>query len=362
MNRHHHILRWVCCAALLFAACDRTIHEYPQSDAESVVLIELNVDRLPPRYYKELHYDDNGNYIEIAQAPDHSDPYMADERLTMRVIVELYRLSTPTARVEQGTLVERREVFVERLKEAPQDTVQFLVPAGTYRALTWADYVPTNNMQDWHFTTAALNTILVDANHHPRDNHHKSSAAGSCNFSVDFDQSSMGAPVLLEDTRATRVDNNVVPVGLQRASGRYRIWATDLEEFLNSGKRIEDLRVRIVYKQYISAGYNVDTETPNQFVATHTIETAPTTLPGDGTVLLAYDYVLTSTDRENKVLADLFIYENDTELNHYQNITIPLYRNRETVIKGPFLTREVGSGDIGIDDGFDDETVVVIPD
>ena len=48
--------------------------------------------------------------------------------------------------------------------------------------------------------------------------------------------------------------------------------------------------------------------------------------------------------------------------NHYQNIDVPLYRNRETVIKGPFLTKTIGSGDIGIDDDFDNEHVVVIPD
>lgn len=93
-----------------------------------------------------------------------------------------------------------------------------------------------------------------------------------------------------------------------------------------------------------------------------TMETTPTTVLGDGSVLLAYDYVLTSSDKEDHVLVDVFIYANDQELNHYQNITIPLQRNRETVVKGPFLTKEIGSGDIGIDDDFDGGFEVVIPD
>ena len=149
---------------------------------------------------------------------------------------------------------------------------------------------------------------------------------------------------------------------MERAEGRFRLWATDLQDFLNGGNNIEDLRIKIIYKQYISAGYNVDTETPNRFVQTRTMETTPTTVPGDGSILLAYDYVLTSSDREDHILVDIFIYKGEEELNHYQDITIPLQRNHETVVRGPFLTREIGSGDIGIDDNFDDEFVVVIPD
>ena len=120
--------------------------------------------------------------------------------------------------------------------------------------------------------------------------------------------------------------------------------------------------MRIIYKQYVSAGYNVDTQTPQRLRGE----------PHDGDLALdgrgrrerapAYDYVLTSSDREDHVLIDVFLYEDGQELNHYQDIEVPLWRNRETVIKGPFLTRSVGSGDIGIDEGFDDEFVVVIPD
>ena len=127
---------------------------------------------------------------------------------------------------------------------------------------------------------------------------------------------------------------------------------------------MEDLSVQVIYKQYVSAGYNVDTGTPNYFVSTNTIETTPTTsmaISETGELLLAYDYVLTSSDKEDQVLIDLVLYEGDHELNHYQNITIPLQRNQETVVQGPFLTKKIGSGDIGIDDNFEGEIVVVVP-
>ena len=357
-----HIISLVSSFAILWVSCDSTIHEYPQTEKSALVLLELNTDRTPPQYYKELNYDHNGDYHESDLKESLSDTYIPSERLCMRIITELYRLPSYEDRIDKGVLVARRIVTVDRLMEAPQDTLQFHLPAGIYRALTWADYTLKDNTADWHFKTEKLDAIQEDVDHKPRDNHHKNSAAGSCNFSVNFDLSKSGNPTILSGARTTPAPDHIVPVQLERAVGRFRLWATDLQDFLNSGNRIEDLRIQIIYKQYVSAGYNVDTETPNRFVQTRTTETIPTKVPGDGSVLLAYDYVLTSNNKEDQVLVDVFVYDEDKELNHYQNITIPLQRNRETIVKGPFLTRKIGSGDIGIDDDFDDEFVVVVPD
>lgn len=340
------------CLVVWLVSCDTTIHEYPQTEENALILLELNADRTPPQYYKEVTYDHEGNYQEAELEATLSSAYIPDERLSMRLIAELYKLSSVEDRVDQGVLVARRIVTVDRLKEAPQDTLKFHVPSGIYRALTWADYTLKDDQEDWHYQTEKLDAIQEKVDHKPRVNHHKNSAAGSCNFLVDFNLSKSGNPTILQRTRATPAPDHVVPVQLQRAVGRFRLWATDLQEFLKSGNRIEDLSVQIDYKQYVSAGYNVDTENPNRFVQTQTMETIPSLVPEDGSVLLAYDYVLTSLDKEDHVLIDVFIYKDDRELNHYQNITIPLQRNKETVIKGPFLTQKVGSGDIGIDDDF----------
>lgn len=362
MSKRRDYILLVGCLVVWLVSCDTTIHEYPQTEENALILLELNADRTPPQYYKEVTYDHEGNYQEAELEATLSSAYIPDERLSMRLIAELYKLSSVEDRVDQGVLVARRIVTVDRLKEATQDTLKFHVPAGLYRALTWADYSLKDNANDWHFKTDQLDAVQVDVDHKPRDNHHKNSAAGKCNFSVDFDLSKSGDPIIWSETRSTPSADLVVPVYLDRAVGRFRLWATDLQEFLKSGNRIEDLSVQIVYKQYVSAGYNVDTENPNRFVQTQTMETIPSLVPEDGSVLLAYDYVLTSLDKEDHVLIDVFIYKDDRELNHYQNITIPLQRNKETVIKGPFLTQKVGSGDIGIDDDFDGGFEVVIPD
>lgn len=87
----------VCGIVLLATACDATIHEYP-GKSESLIVVELNVDRTPPQYYKELTYDQDGNRTETELAPEFSQTYTADERLCMRIITELYEVASTESR------------------------------------------------------------------------------------------------------------------------------------------------------------------------------------------------------------------------------------------------------------------------
>ncbi len=355
----------VCVAAGCLTACDRTIHEYPRS-TDMLVLVELNADRTPPVYYKGLNYNEKGEYFEEELTPEPSRAYVPDERLCSRFIVELYQVPSPDASVEKGSLCERREIVVDRLAQPPQDTLDFHVTEGHYKVLAWGDYTPEARVGDWHFDTHRLNAVKENVDQTLQVNHHKNSAAGSCDFSISSTR--YGYEVSVGDSGSIASDTPagapLVTVHMERPSGRFRLWATDLQEF--SRKRslsVNDLQVKIVYKQYVSVGYNVETATLNDFMESRDMDMAPVTVADDGSLLLAYDYVLTDDGREDHVLIDVFVYDSDGhEINHYQNVDVPLYRNRETVLRGPFLTQSVGSGDIGIDDGFDNEIVVVIPD
>lgn len=93
----------VCGIVLLATSCDATIHEYP-GKGESLVVVELNVDRTPPQYYKELVYDQDGNRSETELAPELSQTYTADERLCMRIITELYEVASTESRTNTGRL------------------------------------------------------------------------------------------------------------------------------------------------------------------------------------------------------------------------------------------------------------------
>lgn len=44
-----HIIAFVCIVSLFVTACDKTIHQYPESE-KTWVMVELNADRTPPVY------------------------------------------------------------------------------------------------------------------------------------------------------------------------------------------------------------------------------------------------------------------------------------------------------------------------
>ena len=129
-------------------------------------------------------------------------------------------------------------------------------------------------------------------------------------------------------------------------------------QFQQFSKGFHDLPV-IIYKQYISMAYNALEQTTCQWISTRRMETRPSVVDETGHVCLAYDYILVDNDEENHVLADFYFLDADgNELTHTTDVDIPLWRNRETVIRSRFLTRNIGEGGVGIDEGFDGEFVV----
>ena len=60
-------------------------------------------------------------------------------------------------------------------------------------------------------------------------------------------------------------------------------------------------------------------------------------------------------------MADFYFLDAEgNELSRTANVDIPLRRNRETVIRSRFLTRNLGDGGLGVDEGFDDDYVIVV--
>lgn len=363
------ILTWVA-GAMAVAGCDATIHVYPRP-GRSRVAVEVNVDRRPPVYYKEVVYGEGGARVEREMEATRAEAYAVEDSMAMRVVVELFEVPREGADVDEGRLVERREVTVDRLAGAPQDTLWFEVGDGVYRALAWADYVPADGgTADWHFETDTLDVVRARLDHHPGDNHEKSCAAGRVDFSVDFGRDEEGFPLMLGRSRGggdgvggdggfEEAEGRMVDVGMERPAGRWRLWTTDLAEFEEAGGRVEELRVRLLYRQYVAVGFDVGSGEPNDFARTREVMARPTTVPGDGTVLLAYDYVLTGSEGEDMVVVDVVVEDGEgREVNRYEGLRVPLWRNRETVVRGPFLTRRVEANGVGVDEEFDDEFII----
>ena len=324
-------------------ACDATIHEYPEEvQPNRLIVIEPNVDRLPPPYHKLVRYDEDYNRT-VHDLPDrNSQPYEAEDEFEMRIIVDIYK-GFPAVRTASSQRIERRVVYVPNDALPPQDTLHVWLPEGDYCALAWADYVPKTYRDDWHYNTDELTAITTTISTYPDNPHHRSTAAGQVSFA--------SAPA-------------TVPVYLERPSGRYRVIALDYEDFIQTGGSLEGLTVKVIYKQYVSVGYNVATGEPNLFTSTYSFNVQPEDIDYEGKreVSLFGDYIFTSDERETTILADFYFYDADgLEINHCEGVEIPLMRNQETIVAGYFLTRELGEGnDVSIDDDFEGEYVVEI--
>lgn len=355
---------------LLLAACDATIHQYPAPAEETQYTdftVELNADRTPPPFYKEIVYDRKGNRTETDLEAEASPSYMPDERLALRFVVEV-RDNQHTDDDGTPKVVERRELTVDGDALPPQGKMHFSLPAGgDYTAVSWCDYVPAVRPQDWHFDTTTLNFIRVNLQNNVQELHHKNSGTGYTRFRNRTD----GAVEITHAYAATRESSSEiptvtttdsrVPVYMTRPAGRLRLYTDDLEEFRQAGGDIESVQVVIRYSQFVSVAYDALGQEPCQWISTRETHTTPSIVNETGNVCLAYDYILVDSDRETHVLADFYFYDAaGNELSHTVGVDVPLWRNRETVIRSRFLTQDIGQGGIGIDEDFDNEHVIVI--
>lgn len=348
---------------LLFCSCDPTIHQYPENEKSEVVL-QLNIDRTPPRYYKEVIYDKKWNK-EIREIDStFAAPYTPANDHAIRVVVDLYKPESSNLQEiisAQTPLVERHVIQVPNNSLPPQDTIVTHLPDGKYRVLAWADYVQKDRLINTYFNADSLIKVRSILEPYPTYIHNRSSATGLQTFGIDFTSCQEGYPILpstgLQSSR-------IVPIAMTRPSGRYRLVATDYTDFVNEGGNLQNATVKVVYKQYIATGYDVSKQTPNEFVNTYSFTTylLQESPNATGELTLMLDYVLTDSTKEDNILVDfIFVDSQGVEINRCLNIEIPLKRNKETIVKGPFLARKVDNGgQVTIDEKFEGEHIINI--
>lgn len=344
------------CLPLMLVGCDETIHEYPEPQ-NSLIIIEPYVNRDAPNYYKTVTYDDNWNCTieDLPEKPAYQ--FLADERVEVRIIADIYR-GKAINRSSSSNLVERRIIKVDHNTLPPQDTIHFHLPDGDYHVLAWADYVVDNPVYQGPFLADTLTAVHSRLDRYPRNPFFRSAASGTEEFSIDFKNSQEGYPI----TRSDGIQQRTIPVDLNRPVARYRIVALDYNDFLQSGGDIDKVTVKVIYKQYVSVGFNVATDVPNAFISTYSFNVKPADIVYEGVYenSLFTDYVFTSERTETNVVIDLYFYDGEgKEINHCQDIKIPLMRDHETVVQGNFLTQPLGEGEgVSIDDNFEGEYVV----
>ena len=364
MRRNHMIYLCVWLVALL-CSCDRTIHEYPRP-SRSLVILKLFADRQPPRYYKEVVYDASFNReVVMLDTATYAEPYIPSDGYKMRITVEIYSghiddyttLHTNVSR----RMVERRVVYADKSALPPQDTIHVMLPDGPYYALAFADYVPESDGKQPPYTADTLYSIKGNVANYPEWGHMRSTDAGRTEFAVDFSLTEEGYPTWKENGYHP-VYSREIPVYLSRPSARYRFVATDWSEFRANNSHLDKYTVKVVYDQFITAGYNLFTRRPNLFVSSYSFNAKPVWNVSEQKTEMSVmlDYIFTDYLNEDVIVASIYIYDEEgREVNHFQGVEIPLLRDHETVIRGNFLTQSRGHSEgMAIDENFEGEYVV----
>lgn len=247
--------------------------------------------------------------------------------------------------------------------EAPGGETTFEVPfdlhAGKYRICVWADYVRKGEKCDLHYNTADLSAVTVIFPY-----------TGCTDVKDAFSGCAEIDLSAYRDRYFAEVDADVA---LQRACGKFRIRTNDLAELAaRHGSRQGTVAslvppvpatVRVSYSCYFPCGYNVNAgcATGGDF-RTDVAFTGTVSELGATSAVLAHDYVFICTEA-TVVYADIEAYDTAGELiSRSSGIRIPLERGQLTTVEGAFLTQNYDNGDIGIDDRFDGEIVVTLPD
>ena len=147
-----------------------------------------------------------------------------------------------------------------------------------------------------------------------------------------------------------------------RQLAKYRIIATDVQEFLAKTQRQRDAEggnntytVTFSYGFYFPLGFNTATGKPMNSVQGVTFST-PLTIPDDGTEKcpLGSDFIFVNGTESfvplNIELADA----NGKVVSRTRGLEVPYRRGHLTTLRGNFLTNEMQGG-INIDTGYDDE-------
>lgn len=335
------ILSVIITLLLLCPAC-KTVHEFPEEPGVDPSFIDVNLS------------------LDIDMKLNDEDPItqtyrnMLGDDYDIRYIVEIYKVSDSYAETV-GNLVKRIEkieqtIIENGIYEIDED---IHLHAGMYSVMVWVDFIKKGTNKDYYYNTSNLHEIrvnLIDGKYNGYDVTKDAFAA----------QKNMDLIPYAND----RFVQYSMEIPVERPFAVYQVITTDIAKYKAdySSKPYSSIRPTLtnaVYGLYFPMGYNVYYGVPDDFRANVSfLHDVVETVEGEEAIV-ASDYVFVD-DKETFYYLSFSIDNAENKLiSTVKDIKINLERNRLTIIKGEFLTRDIDNGEIGIDPGFDGEEIIV---
>lgn len=352
--------------ALGMTSCCETIHEYPD-EGRAAVSLTMNVHNLAPEIYTVVDYTiDNANpgifgidewrslESRTFDAPQFERYYLGENKIAsnewnLRLVWEIYYGSNEEVRIGRGDLIERKVQLIDAAIELPSYTTEIELPAGTYTLLAWADYVPVGTEEDHFYDTQNMSAIKSDLvlRENCQDNDLRDCFARTYEFRIE-NVKYLGEPRHYETT-------------LTRPQGRYVVLATDYKDYLDlSNVPVEQNSVDCFYPTFLNVGYSIPEARPNLSASQIGYKFTPMRYIFDEKemVSLGDDYSFVNGKESHLILNLTVMNPQGNEISKNENIDIPIYPDKLTIVLGRFLANSGNSGGLGIDDKFENEIVI----
>ena len=352
--------------ALGMTSCCETIHEYPD-EGRAAVSLTMNVRNLAPEIYTVVDYTiDNTNpgifgidewrslESRTFDAPQFERYYLGENKIAsnewnLHLVWEIYYGSNEEVRIGRGDLIERKVQLIDAAIELPSYTTEIELPAGTYTLLAWADYVPVGTEEDHFYDTQNMSAIKSDLvlREDCQDNDLRDCFARTYEFRIE-NVKYLGEPRHYETT-------------LTRPQGRYVVLATDYKDYLDlSNIPVEQNNVDCFYPTFLNVGYSIPEARPNLSASQIGYKFTPMRYVFDEKemVSLGDDYSFVNGKESHLILNLTVMNPQGNEISKNENIDIPIYPDKLTIVLGRFLANSGNSGGLGIDDKFENEIVI----
>lgn len=323
---------------VLLISCAKEVHQWPEepgvdpteiiTEVEVVCNIELNVEAIVTK----------GTLAPIYSDEDR-DKYLR------RFFVDIYH-SLPTG---EDTLVFS-DTFFQDVDSKQDLSFTTILHSRKYKAIVWMDYILREDMRDLHYNTSkGLSSITI----RPADDY-----IANSNFK---DAQTVNFPIDLTNNKDWFA-HIVVDIPLVRPVAKVTFETIDFEQFARKmgyeekdfEKLAEQYTINMIYSAYLPTGFNAWTQKLNDAAVGYKYVSKPVYQPETKYAKLGFDYVFVNGE-QSSVIVSVEIRDNDGNVvNRVDNINVPIYRGKETIVRDKFFTKEYNPG-IGINPEFDGE-------
>ncbi len=270
------------------------------------------------------------------------------QRYERKFYIEVYeQMSSGVEKIYDG-------LFFQELRDFSRLEFEAELHTKKYFFLVWMNYAKKEDHSDLYFSIENLSSIRIL----PKDRYR----AGS-----DLkDAQTLLYPVDLTNNKEW-FRKIVIDLPLERPVAKVSFEATDIVDYAskmgctgeNYDEFLKDYSVRFYYNGYLATGFNAVTQKLNDSDVGYGFSAVPSFLPELKNALLGFDYVFVNGETSSVNLSVEIVDKNGMTVNRVDNIVVPIYRGKQTIVRGKFFTREYSPG-IGIDPGFDGEFNVYV--